>query len=61
MGFPVMIKAVLGGGGKGMRVVENEGEFDEMLDAAKNEALKGFKDDKVLIEKYITRPRHIEI
>jgi 3-methylcrotonyl-CoA carboxylase alpha subunit len=59
--FPVIIKASLGGGGKGMRIVRNEGEFMEMLDAAKNEAIKSFKDDQVIIEKYIEKPRHIEV
>lgn len=56
-----MIKASLGGGGKGMRIVRNEGEFNEMLDAAKREAMKGFNDDHVIIEKYIGKPRHIEV
>jgi 3-methylcrotonyl-CoA carboxylase alpha subunit len=59
--FPVIIKASLGGGGKGMRIVRHEGEFFEMLEAAKNESLKSFKDDHVIIEKYIEKPRHIEV
>lgn len=61
IGYPVLIKASAGGGGKGMRIVENDNEFQEALDAAKREALKSFGDDKVLIERYITKPRHIEI
>ncbi len=56
-----MIKAVLGGGGKGMRIVRSAGEFDEMLDSSRREALKSFNDDRVLLEKYIERPRHIEM
>lgn len=59
-GFPLMIKAVLGGGGKGMRVVHTREEFDDMLDACKREAMKSFKDERVLLERYIQRPRHIE-
>jgi 3-methylcrotonyl-CoA carboxylase alpha subunit len=61
IGFPVMIKASLGGGGKGMRIVRHEGEFREQLDAAKREAMKGFNDDHCIIEKYIGKPRHIEV
>ena len=61
IGFPVMIKASLGGGGKGMRIVLNEGEFKEKLDAAKREAMKGFNDEHVILEKYIQKPRHIEV
>ncbi len=61
IGFPVLIKAAAGGGGKGMRVVNTASEFAEALAAAKREALSAFGDDKVLIEKYLRRPRHIEI
>ncbi|KAL4442833.1 hypothetical protein ABPG74_010722 [Tetrahymena malaccensis] len=61
IGFPVLIKAVLGGGGKGMRIVTKESEFFEALESAKRESLKAFKDDRVLIEKYIQKPRHIEV
>ena len=61
IGFPIMIKAVLGGGGKGMRIVRKAEEFYENLESSKREALKSFKDDRVLIEKYIEKPRHIEI
>ena len=61
IGFPVIIKASLGGGGKGMRIVKNEKEFHDQLDAAKREALKSFNDEHVIIEKYIEKPRHIEL
>ena len=57
VGFPVLIKAVMGGGGKGMKVVyDNEG-FMEALDSAKREASKSFGDDRVLLERYILKPR----
>ena len=61
IGFPVMIKASAGGGGKGMRAVENAKAFNDALQAAKREALSSFNDDNVLIEKYIGKPRHMEI
>ncbi|EGR34443.1 methylcrotonoyl-coenzyme a carboxylase 1, putative [Ichthyophthirius multifiliis] len=61
IGYPVLIKAVLGGGGKGMRIVTKESEFFESLESAKRESLKSFKDENVLIEKYIQKPRHIEM
>jgi len=61
IGFPVLIKAVAGGGGKGMRRVDDAGEFQEMLASCKREAASAFGDDKVLIEKYVERPRHIEV
>ncbi len=61
IGYPVLIKAVAGGGGKGMRLVEAAGEFADALTAAKAEALNGFGNDHVLIEKYIQQPRHIEV
>jgi 3-methylcrotonyl-CoA carboxylase alpha subunit len=59
--YPVLIKASAGGGGKGMRVVEREGDFVAALASAKREAAAAFGDDRVLIEKYLTRPRHIEM
>src|SRR6185312_6588049 len=61
IGYPVLIKAVAGGGGKGMRKVEAASEFDAALESAKREAKSSFNDDRVLIEKYVTRPRHIEV
>ena len=60
MGFPLMIKATAGGGGKGMRVVRAVKEFQDALAGAKREAKNAFGDDRVLLEKYIPRPRHIE-
>jgi 3-methylcrotonyl-CoA carboxylase alpha subunit len=61
IGYPVLIKAVAGGGGKGMRRVDEPGHFDDALDSAKREAASSFGDDRVLIEKYILSPRHIEV
>ena len=61
MGFPVLLKASAGGGGKGMRVVETEGEVERALDAARREAGGAFGDDAVYLEKYLQNPRHIEI
>lgn len=61
IGFPVLIKAVAGGGGKGMRRVNAAAEFADMLASCKREAAASFGDDRVLIEKYIERPRHIEV
>jgi 3-methylcrotonyl-CoA carboxylase alpha subunit len=61
IGFPVLIKASAGGGGRGMRIVEDALGFDEALAAAKREAAGAFGDDRVLIEKYLTTPRHIEV
>ncbi|CAN5339476.1 acetyl/propionyl/methylcrotonyl-CoA carboxylase subunit alpha [soil metagenome] len=61
IGYPVLIKASAGGGGKGMRVVERSEDFVAALDSCKREAINAFGDDKVLIEKYLQRPRHIEI
>jgi 3-methylcrotonyl-CoA carboxylase alpha subunit len=60
VGFPLMIKAVLGGGGKGMRIVNSLDEFEEKLESSKRESMKSFKDDRVLLERYIQSPRHIE-
>jgi 3-methylcrotonyl-CoA carboxylase alpha subunit len=61
IGYPVLIKAVAGGGGKGMRLVERHADFDAAIEAARREAMSAFGDDRVLIEKYVTAPRHIEI
>lgn len=61
IGFPILIKASAGGGGKGMRVVENIEELDEQMERAISEALSSFGDGSVFIEKYVTSPRHIEI
>jgi 3-methylcrotonyl-CoA carboxylase alpha subunit len=61
IGYPVLIKAVAGGGGKGMRRVDDAKGFDDALESAKREAASAFGDDRVLIEKYILSPRHIEV
>ncbi len=61
IGYPVLIKATAGGGGKGMKVVERPGEFAAALASAQREAQSSFGDDRVLIERYLTAPRHIEI
>ena len=61
IGYPVLIKAVAGGGGKGMRRVEDEADFEAALASCRREAAAAFGDDRVLIEKYIRSPRHIEV
>ena len=61
MGYPVLLKATAGGGGKGMRQVWSSSEFDEGLAAAKREAMASFGDDTMLVEKYLTRPLHVEV
>jgi len=61
IGYPVLIKASAGGGGKGMRAVESEADFDAALASCKREASNSFGDDAVLVERYVQRPRHIEI
>lgn len=61
IGFPILIKAAAGGGGKGMRVVENEAEFESQMQRAISEATSAFGDGSVFIEKYIGAPKHIEI
>lgn len=58
IGYPIMIKAVRGGGGKGMRIAFNRDEFKAQLQSAKTEALKAFNNDEMLIEKYVERPRY---
>jgi acetyl-CoA carboxylase, biotin carboxylase subunit len=60
IGYPILIKASAGGGGKGMRIVESEKDFQEQMDRAVSEATSSFGDGSVFIEKYITKPRHIE-
>src|SRR6185295_18748287 len=59
-GFPVIIKAAAGGGGKGMRIVHEQAQLKDSLEAARREALNAFGDDTVYLEKYLTEPRHIE-
>ena len=61
IGYPVLIKARAGGGGKGMRLVDNPDDFAEALSGARREAKAAFGDDKVLVEKYVEKPRHIEV
>jgi len=61
VGYPILIKASAGGGGKGMRLVQNETEFEEQMTLAQNEARSSFGDDAVFIEKFVDQPRHIEI
>ena len=61
IGYPVLIKASAGGGGKGMRIVHQDSELLESIRGAKSEGLKSFSSDKVLIEKYVLNPRHIEV
>ena len=61
VGYPVLIKAVAGGGGKGMRRVDKALDFDDAFSAAKREAAASFGDDRVLVERFVNRPRHVEI
>jgi len=61
VGYPVMLKASAGGGGKGMRIAWNDAEAREGFQSSKNEAAKSFGDDRIFIEKFVTQPRHIEI
>ncbi|MEY8868404.1 MULTISPECIES: acetyl-CoA carboxylase biotin carboxylase subunit [Flavobacteriaceae] len=61
IGFPILIKASAGGGGKGMRIVEKEADFESQMDRAISEAVNAFGDGSVFIEKYVASPRHIEI
>ena len=61
IGFPLLVKAAAGGGGRGMRIVRTPGELDEAVDAAQREAAAAFGDDTVFFERYLERPRHVEI
>lgn len=61
IGYPVLIKAVAGGGGKGMKIVHEAKDFINQLQSAQREAMNAFGDDQVILEKYITRPKHIEV
>src|SRR5438094_7802935 len=61
MGYPVLLKAVAGGGGKGMRLVSSDGEFESAFRDAASEAMNAFGDERLYLEKYLERPRHIEI
>ncbi len=61
IGYPVLLKATAGGGGKGMRIVSSEEAFDDALAAARREAQASFGDDRMLVEKYLGRPRHVEV
>ena len=61
IGYPLLVKAAAGGGGKGMRVVESAGDLPEAVAAARREAASGFGDDRVFLERYIARARHVEI
>ncbi|MBV9347228.1 MAG: ATP-grasp domain-containing protein, partial [Pseudolabrys sp.] len=61
IGYPVLVKAIAGGGGRGMRRVEKHADFDEALVAARREARAAFDDERVLLEKYVNAPRHIEM
>eukprot|EP01100_Stratorugosa_tubuloviscum_P004906 TRINITY_DN2240_c1_g1_i1.p1 TRINITY_DN2240_c1_g1~~TRINITY_DN2240_c1_g1_i1.p1 ORF type:complete len:698 (+),score=367.81 TRINITY_DN2240_c1_g1_i1:93-2186(+) len=61
IGFPILVKADLGGGGKGMRIVFNKSELEEAVLSAKREAASSFADDRILLERYLLHPRHIEV
>jgi 3-methylcrotonyl-CoA carboxylase alpha subunit len=61
IGYPVLIKPTAGGGGKGMKIAEGPADFSEKLASAKREALAAFGDDRIIIEKYLFRPRHVEV
>jgi len=61
VGYPLLVKAAAGGGGKGMRIVESAGELEESVASARREALGGFGDDRVFLERYVKRARHVEI
>lgn len=61
IGFPVMLKAVRGGGGKGMRIVKTESDFDQQLSSARHESTKAFGDCAMIVEKFVEHPRHVEV
>src|SRR5579864_6190830 len=61
LGFPLLIKASAGGGGRGMRVVESLQEFESALESARREAMASFGDDRLLLERYVRTPRHVEV
>ncbi len=61
IGYPVMVKAVAGGGGKGMRRVDKAGDFQSALEGSKREAKSAFGDDRMMVEKFVTAPRHVEV
>lgn len=61
IGYPVLVKAAAGGGGKGMRIVQSAGELQAALESARSEAKNAFGDDRLLLEKYLVKPRHIEV
>jgi len=61
IGFPVLLKSAMGGGGRGMRIVQNMQEFDDALTAAKSESMQSFGDDQIIVEKYLNSARHIEV
>ena len=61
IGYPILLKASAGGGGKGMRIVEQAADFDAALMSCRREAASSFGDERILIEKYLTRPRHVEV
>src|SRR5690606_41001153 len=61
LGYPVLLKAAAGGGGKGMKIVEREADLVEALQSAQREAQSSFGDARMLVEKYLLKPRHVEI
>lgn len=61
IGYPLLVKATSGGGGKGMRLVQEAGQLEEAISSAQREAAASFGDERVLLERYIQRPRHIEV
>ena len=61
IGYPILIKAIKGGGGKGMRIVYDPSDFELQLNSSKREAMNSFSDDQVLLEKYLLTPRHVEV